>query len=138
MIAKRKRMANEERVWTLPEDRKPLTRKQIAALFLRQDGKCPNCGQKLETKGNRPVEFIDEHVNPLWRGGSNDLKNRELWCIPCTKPKTAKEAGERAKGLNIRDKHIGAKKPKGPPMPGSKNSKWKKPMRGNAVRRSDE
>lgn len=96
-----------ERRWSLPEDRKPLTRKQRADLFLRQDGKCPNCGQRLEIKGGRPV-CIDEHVNPLWRGGSNDLANRELWCIPCTKPKTAGESGERAKGNRVRDKHIGA------------------------------
>lgn len=96
-----------ERRWSLPEDRKPLTRKQRADLFLRQDGKCPNCGQRLETKGGRPV-CIDEHVNPLWRGGSNDLANRELWCVPCTKPKTAGESAERAKGNRVRDKHIGA------------------------------
>lgn len=96
-----------ERKWSIPEDRKPLTRKQRAELFLRQDGKCPNCGQRLEIKGGRPV-CIDEHVNPLWRGGSNDLANRELWCIPCTRPKTKQESVERAKGNRVRDKHIGA------------------------------
>lgn len=123
-----------ERTWTLPEPREKLTRKQFAALFLRQDGRCGNCDQRLEVKGGKPV-CVDEHLNPLWRGGTNALENRELWCVPCTKPKTATEAGERAKGLNVRDKHIGAKKRKGPPMPGSKDSKWKKPMRGDAVRR---
>jgi 5-methylcytosine-specific restriction protein A len=101
-----------ERRWTLPEDRKPLTRKQRAEMYLRQDGRCGNCGQKLETKGSQPV-CVDEHLNPLWRGGSNDLANRELWCVPCTKPKTAQEATERTKGLRIRDKHIGAYKSKG-------------------------
>lgn len=50
---------------------------------------------------------VDEHLEPLWRGGSNVLTNRELWCKPCTKPKTAKEATERAKGNRVRDKHIG-------------------------------
>jgi len=96
-----------ERKWSIPEERKPLTRKQRAELFLRQDGRCPNCTQRLEIKGSRPV-CIDEHVNPLWRGGSNDLANRELWCVPCTKPKTAAESTDRGKGLRIRDKHIGA------------------------------
>ncbi len=96
-----------ERKWTLPDDRKPLTRKQFAALFLRQDGRCGNCGQPLQIKGGRPV-CVDEHLNPLWRGGSNELENRELWCVPCTKPKTAEEATARAKGLRVRDKHIGA------------------------------
>lgn len=96
-----------ERKWSIPEERKPLTRKQRAELFLRQDGRCPTCGQRLEIKGGRPVA-IDEHVNPLWRGGSNDLANRELWCVPCTRPKTKQEAVERGKSNRVRDKHIGA------------------------------
>jgi 5-methylcytosine-specific restriction endonuclease McrA len=95
-----------ERRWFPPEDRKPLTPKQRLELFMRQDGKCGNCGQRLEVKGNRPI-CVDAHLNPLWRGGSNALTNRELWCKPCTKPKTAKEATERAKGNRVRDKYIG-------------------------------
>jgi len=117
-----------ERRWSLPEDRKPLTRKQRAELFLRQDGRCPNCGQKLEIKGNRPV-CVDEHLEPLWRGGSNDLANRELWCVPCTKPKTAGESAERAKGNRVRDKHIGAIERKR----GGFSSKFKKKMNGDLV-----
>jgi len=97
-----------ERRWTLPENRKPLTRKQRIVLFLRQDGRCPNCGQKLETKGSQPVA-VDEHLNPLWRGGSNDLTNRELWCVPCTKPKTAIEATQRAKSNKLIGKAAGLK-----------------------------
>jgi 5-methylcytosine-specific restriction endonuclease McrA len=95
-----------ERRWFLPEDRKPLTPKQRLELFMRQDGLCGCCSQRLEVKGHRPVA-VDEHLNPLWRGGSNVLTNRELWCKPCTKPKTAKEATERAKANAVRDKHIG-------------------------------
>lgn len=96
-----------ERTWTLPEPRERLSRKQYADLYLRQDGRCPQCLQKLEIKGGKPV-CVDEHVNPLWRGGTNGLENRELWCVPCTKPKTAQETTDRAKGLRVRDKHIGA------------------------------
>jgi 5-methylcytosine-specific restriction endonuclease McrA len=121
------------RTWTFPEARDRLTRKQVAELFLRQDGKCPECSQKLHMKGNKPV-CVDEHVNPLWRGGSNDLANRELWCVPCTKPKTAEEAGQRAKSLAVRDKHIGAVRRKSY-FPGGRNSKWKKKMSGEVVPR---
>lgn len=122
-----------ERRWTLPEPRERLTRKQIAELFLRQDGRCPNCTQKLEVKGGKPV-CVDEHLEPLWRGGSNDLVNRELWCNPCTRPKTATEASQRAKALAVRDKHIGAKKASRA-IPGSRNSPWKRKMDGTMVRR---
>ena len=123
-----------ERTWTLPDDRKPLTRKQRAELFLRQDGKCGNCGQRLVLKGGNPV-CVDEHLNPLWRGGSNDLSNRELWCNPCTKPKTQKEAKERGKVKRTRDKYIGAFKRKGKPMDGSRDSPFKKHMDGSVSRR---
>lgn len=101
-----------ERTWTIPERRKPLTRKEFVGLFLRQDGKCPECGQKLSAKGGQEVEIRDEHVNPLWRLGGNELENRELWCKPCTKPKDAKEATDRAKGERVRDNFIGAPKMK--------------------------
>jgi 5-methylcytosine-specific restriction endonuclease McrA len=120
--------------WTIPEDRKPLTRKQIAELFLRQQGRCPICTMRLETKGHEPVEFIDEHMDPLWRGGSNELNNRALVCKPCANAKTVKETSERAKGYRVRDRFIGAKKPRNP-MPGSRNSKWKKRMDGTVVLR---
>lgn len=121
----------ERRVWLLPEDRKPLTRKQRAALFLRQDGLCPCCSQKLHIKGHEDVTIIDEHVNPLWRGGSNDLSNRELWCSKCASDKTSGESTQRGKTLRQRDAHIGAKKPSKRPMMGSKASGWKCKMGPN-------
>lgn len=57
-----------------------------------------------------PMEFIDEHVEPLWLGGKNELSNRQLWCGPCAKPKTAREATQRAKVYRVRERHIGIKK----------------------------
>jgi 5-methylcytosine-specific restriction endonuclease McrA len=103
-----------ERTWEPMDPRTKLTRKQIAELFLRQDGLCPLCGQKLQTKGHKPVEFIDEHMIARWAGGSEDLGNRALVCKPCAKGKTAAEATELAKMKAVRDRHIGAKKSKQP------------------------
>lgn len=123
-----------EQRWSKPEERKPLTRKQIAELFLRQQGRCPICTMRLETKGHEPVEFIDEHMEPLWRSGTNDLNNRALVCKPCASAKTVKETSERAKGYRVRDKFIGAKKARNP-MPGSKASGWKKKLDGTVERR---
>lgn len=114
-----------ERIWVPVEERDRLNRKQIAELFLAQQGRCPICGQRLETKGHTEVSvipdgehdlstivdslvFTDEHMEPLWRGGTNALSNRALVCNPCARSKTAKEAKERAKGKRVRDKHIGA------------------------------
>lgn len=112
------------RVWIPVEERDKLSRKQVAELYMAQDGRCPLCGQKLNHKGHAEfsvipegatvndvidgLEFTDEHMQPLWRGGSNGIGNRALVCRACAKGKTAKEAGERAKGIRVRDKHIGA------------------------------
>lgn len=128
-------MSTMDRTWHIPEDRKPLTSKQYAELFLAQDGKCAHCGQRLEVKGGQEVEVIDEHVEPLWRAGTNAMNNRQLWCKPCTKPKTSREATERAKSNRVRAKHIGASKPKSRPLMGSKASGWRKPFNGQAQRR---
>lgn len=116
-----------DRRWPEPEERKPLTRKQYAELYLRQDGRCPACGQKLEVKGGEQVTIRDEHLNPLWRSGTNDLSNRELWCLPCTKPKDAAEATDRAKGKRVRDKFIKA------PMKKQSGFKGWKKFDGSAV-----
>lgn len=99
-----------ERRWELPIQRKPLTAKEYAKIYLKQDGKCGNCKQRLEIKGGQQVEVWDEHLQPLSFGGTNDLSNRELWCYPCTKPKTSKEATQRATEARKRNAYLGAKK----------------------------
>ena len=120
-----------ERRWSLPEPRERLTRKQFVALFMRQDGRCPECEQKLEVKGGRVV-CVDEHLEPLWRAGTNELKNRELWCKLCSADKTARETTERTGGYRVRDKHIGALKSRSP-MKCGRNSPYKRKMNGQLV-----
>ena len=100
---------------------------------MRQQGRCPECTQKLEVKGGRVV-CVDEHLEPLWRKGTNELKNRELWCKLCSSIKTAVETTERTDGYRVRDKFIGALKSLRP-MPGSRASGWKHRMNGMWERR---
>ena len=94
--------------WCLPEERKRLTKKQWTELFMKQNGRCPNCDQRLEAKGSNEVDIIDEHLKPLSMGGGNELSNRQLWCKPCSSTKTIGEAPVRAKSNRTRAKHIGA------------------------------
>lgn len=83
----------------LVEKRRPLTRREIIELAVRQAGVCGcGCGVKLNalTEG-----VIDEHIIPLELTGSNDLSNRELWRAPCSAEKTKKDRTNIAKAQRL-------------------------------------
>lgn len=79
------------------QDRRPLTKWEFATLFLKQEGKCAVCGSRLERGKVR-----DEHLHALNLGGGNELTNRALWCLDCTKPKDAVDKAAIAKGKRLR------------------------------------
>ena len=81
------------------QKRKPLTRSQLAELVLAQMGKCAACGERLDF--SKPRLVVDEHIQPLFSGGSNETSNRELRCKPCATIKTTHEAPDRAKVRRI-------------------------------------
>jgi 5-methylcytosine-specific restriction protein A len=65
------------------------------AIKARDHGLCQAC----KRKGLHGVlgDVVD-HIEPLHLGGSNEMKNAELLCNPCHDEKTAREAGNRARG----------------------------------------
>jgi hypothetical protein len=83
----------------MTEKRRPLTRAQLAELVLAQNGKCASCGERLDFAAKGKV--VDEHIQPLFSGGSNETSNRELRCKPCATVKTSAEAPGRAKVRRI-------------------------------------
>ena len=80
-----------------PIKRIPLTKWQFATLFLEQGGKCASCDCKLQKSKTR-----DEHIVSLFGGGSNEMSNRALWCVSCTKPKNRDDAARAAKIKRLR------------------------------------
>lgn len=90
------------------EKRKPLTRAQLAELVLAQMGKCASCGERLDFAAKGKV--VDEHIQPLFSGGTNETHNRELRCKPCASVKTSDEAPDRAKVRRIEGKKTQADK----------------------------
>ena len=83
----------------MSEKRRPLTRSQLAELVLSQMGKCASCGERLDFASKGQV--VDEHIQPLFSGGTNETSNRELRCKPCASVKTSAEAPGRAKVRRI-------------------------------------
>ena len=79
--------------------RKALTKFEFAQLVLFQQGLCGcGCGDKLVFK---PSQIRDEHLHQLSMGGTNELKNRSLWRLECTKAKDTKDAKVRAKNRSL-------------------------------------
>jgi 5-methylcytosine-specific restriction protein A len=113
--------------------RKPLTNRQMIHMFIYAKGVCELCGQKID--GIR--DMWDEHMTPLWVGGSNEEWNRKPVHRRCGQAKTSKEATQRARIRSFAEFHYGAKRSR-TPMPGGKRSAWKKKMDGSVVRRDEE
>jgi len=112
--------------------RKKMTPKKRMQVFVAHGGKCCLCDQRILV-GDR---WILEHIKPLWRDGDNDDANLAPAHEKCAKHKTKAEASQRSKVRSIGLKHMGAgKSRKGPPMAGSRDSKWKRRMDGTVVRR---
>ncbi len=78
-----------------PEKRKPLSRREFGYLLLSQEGKCACCRNKLDLLKRGQV--VDEHLQPLADGGTNDLDNRALYCLECARGKTSREVTPRAR-----------------------------------------
>jgi 5-methylcytosine-specific restriction endonuclease McrA len=61
-----------------------ITKKQIDDLFSRQFGKCAICGEKLK-------EYHIDHIIPLAKGGSHEIKNLQLLHPKCNMSKQARD-----------------------------------------------
>jgi 5-methylcytosine-specific restriction enzyme A len=116
-----------------PVKRKKITTKERMEIFLREKGICHLCGQQI-----RPGEAwdISHPETGLWAGGSDDraiLKpaHREK----CHRDHTREESRQRATESRVRAKFLGAYKAKGPPIPGSKRSRFKRKVNGEVSER---
>lgn len=116
------------------EERKTLTDQQRAKLFLDRGGRCHKCSRKLGPAD----KWIVEHVIALENGGDNEWGNLDVTCSWCLPKKNAEDAAQAAKTREIAVSHIvprEQRKRKGPPMPGSRASRWKHKLDGSKVKR---
>lgn len=111
--------------------RKEFPARVKAEAFERARGRCEGCGERLAPNG-----FHYDHNVPDALGGLPTAENCVVLCIPCHNEKTrGRDVPAIAKSKRIRAKLDGTKKRKSRPIPGSKDSGWKKPLRGPARRR---
>jgi hypothetical protein len=121
-----------EDVGTTP--RKPLTPTQRLKLFEAFQGRCVLCDRKIEA--GEP--WIDEHLRALGLGGTNAAENRGPAHKACADLKTLGKDGDLAriaKAKRQKMRHLGIRQRKGPPIPGSRDSGWKRKIDGTLERR---
>ena len=113
------------------EGRKTLSKRDRVKVFDKEGGLCYLCGQTVQAGQAWEVE----HENPVGLSNDNSLDNLRIAHNACHKTKTAKDVKVIAKVKRVRALHIGAKKPTGRPLPGTKASGWKHSMTKGWVRR---
>lgn len=113
--------------------RREFSAKTKAQAFERSGGNCECCTAKL-TVG----KFAYDHVIPDALGGEPVLSNCEVLCTNCHGEKTAKGDVPRiAEAVRTHHKHISAKPPSRNPIPGSRNTRYRKRMDGKVVLRQE-
>lgn len=111
--------------------RRTWTAKRKLAVFEAHGGCCHICGGKIHV--GEPWDL--EHQIPLALGGDDDESNVAPAHVKCHRAKTSQDVAQIAKANRVRAKHFGASAKPARPMPGSRNSPWKKKLNGQVVRR---
>lgn len=111
------------------DDAKAPPRVQLRT-FLRFKGRCVAC----ETMITRRRDWQLDHKVALINGGENRESNLQLLCTGCHRKKTRADVAAKAATSKTQKRHLGIKTTKCP-MPGSRDSKWKKHMDGRVSRR---
>jgi 5-methylcytosine-specific restriction enzyme A len=96
----------------------------------RFERKCQLCFGEIGTKG-----FDLDHAIPLAMNGEDTEANMRPLCIPCHRLKTKGDVGDIARAKRREAKHLGGKAPSRNPIPGGRNTPWKKTFGRGAVRR---
>lgn len=123
-------MARKVDEWIATHDDQKIPDRVKVRVFDRYGGRCYLTGVQL-----RPGHWECEHVKALINGGEHRESNLAPVAKVAHKAKSAADMAEKSKVYQVRKKHIGVKTRKGPPMPGSKASPYKRKINGTIERR---
>jgi 5-methylcytosine-specific restriction enzyme A len=116
--------------WIGKTDDDPVPDRVRLRVFERFGGICCECTVKI--RGRR---WICDHRKALINGGENRESNLGPIHEACDKTKTKADVAEKSNNNRVRSKHLGIKKRKGRPIPGSRDSGIKMKIGGGWERR---
>jgi 5-methylcytosine-specific restriction protein A len=103
--------------WIGTTDDTPVPDRVRVRVFQRFKGICQECGVKIIAK-----RWVCDHRKALINGGENREKNLGPIHEACDPKKTSADVAEKSKVYEMTKRHLGIRKPKGRPMPGTKAS----------------
>lgn len=112
------------------DDSKPPARVRVR-VFSACDGVCGRCHRRIVAGET----WECDHTIALINGGLNRESNLGVLCKWCHAHKTVADLRTKSKTYAVRQRHLGLKKAKGRPMPGTKASGWKQKMDGTWEKR---
>lgn len=113
--------------WIGSSDDAPVPARVKLRIYDAAKGHCANCGQKV-------IAGEYDHIKRLKDGGENRETNLQLLCRPCHAAKSAQEQHDGAKIDRTRKKHLGIKSKSRNPIPGSRDSGWKRRLTSEGPR----
>lgn len=115
----------------MSRDRTEFSKKTKLEAYTRANGHCEVCTAKLFVG-----KFQYDHVIPDALGGEATLSNCRVACSACHSTKTREQdIPFIARAKRRAAKHIGAKASTSRPLPGGRNSKFRKKISGEVVPR---
>ena len=112
--------------WIGKTDDSPVPAKVKVRVFSRSHGRCKRCSRLITAA----ILWECDHTIALINGGENRESNLQILCEFCHTGKTASDVGIKAKTYAIQKRHLGLRKPKGRPMPGTRRSGIRKRLSG--------
>jgi 5-methylcytosine-specific restriction enzyme A len=125
-------MSRSVEEWIGKTDDTPAPPRVRLRVFRKHEGICPICKTKITGK-----RWVCDHIQALINGGENRESNLQPIHEVCDRGrKTPADVAIKAKNDAVAMRHIGIKKRKGRPMPGSRDSGIKRKMSGEIVWRT--
>lgn len=112
--------------------RRHISAKERMEIFTRCGGICHICGEKID--GTYDAWDV-EHVIPIAMGGEDSGDNLAPAHDKCHRAKTRQDMGHIAKAKRMQQRASGIRRQSRSPLPGGRQSRWKKKLSGEVVER---